>query len=369
MMKRKRLLKIGGKAGTGKSSLIKEAVRRFRSTWPEIPILLVVPTWKAGNVLKEKFPGLLEPVTTYGITYGKPSDDLSRMVRNQQFSEYLDTNNLYFNKLQPVRKNPVIILIDEASMVGAKMLKNLMHVNEGAYITLIGDDGQLLPVKDKPVFLRRDLDFQLSKVFRQAQDNPILRAANAVRDTKADPIRLAINRGVPAFSGALKDIPEGMNIAYINADRSTINRHFNAPMKIRENRELIVNQTRVQDDGVMISSDPITVRLLHREQFEGIYAAKVTYQGASKNDFVDITDTYSRKIKRTVADFNTIYHEYKPVSVAFPTAITCHKAQGSEAAHVNIFPSNRWYGDALRRLTYTALTRSTDTANFVILKN
>lgn len=71
-----------------------------------------------------------------------------------------------------------ILIVDEASMVGAEMLELCMTAYP--HVVCIGDPGQLPPVKDA-VALEDLTCFQLTEIHRQAADSPIIQLAYAAR--------------------------------------------------------------------------------------------------------------------------------------------------------------------------------------------
>jgi len=73
-----------------------------------------------------------------------------------------------------------LIIIDEASMVGGEMLRDLQAY--GVPILAVGDHGQLPPVMDSGELMKNP-DLRLEKIHRQASDNPIIALAHQVRTT------------------------------------------------------------------------------------------------------------------------------------------------------------------------------------------
>jgi exodeoxyribonuclease-5 len=72
-----------------------------------------------------------------------------------------------------------LLVLDEVSMVGADMAQDLLAF--GKPILVLGDPGQLPPVKGTGVFTQAAPDVMLTEVHRQAADSPILRLATMAR--------------------------------------------------------------------------------------------------------------------------------------------------------------------------------------------
>jgi len=164
------LVTLGGYAGSGKSTLIPfimEEMGDLDST------AFCCYTGKAANVLRSKLraAGMEGEAgyigTTHGLLY-KPHTD--------------EKGNVKFVRRTPMDLGECTIrrvVIDEVSMVGAKLMQDLLAF--GIQILAVGDPAQLPPIGDDSVIKRPD--FLLSKIHRQAQDNPIIQLAAHIRET------------------------------------------------------------------------------------------------------------------------------------------------------------------------------------------
>jgi exodeoxyribonuclease-5 len=85
------------------------------------------------------------------------------------------------------RINADIIIIDEASMVGGQMQKDIESY--GIPIFYVGDNAQLPPVGADSGLLDEP-DFQLTDIHRQAAKSPIIRLAQATRNGTLDSLPL-----------------------------------------------------------------------------------------------------------------------------------------------------------------------------------
>src|SRR5437660_760849 len=78
-----------------------------------------------------------------------------------------------------------LIVLDEVSMVDDEIAADVRSY--GKKILVIGDPGQLPPVRGQGAFTRRKPDVFLSEIHRQAADSPIIRLATMARKGEAVP--------------------------------------------------------------------------------------------------------------------------------------------------------------------------------------
>jgi ATP-dependent exoDNAse (exonuclease V) alpha subunit len=72
------------------------------------------------------------------------------------------------------------VVIDEVSMVGAELAKDLLSF--GKKVLVLGDPFQLPPVKDAGFFTNVTPDVMLTEIHRQAADNPIIKMSMEIRE-------------------------------------------------------------------------------------------------------------------------------------------------------------------------------------------
>ncbi len=77
-----------------------------------------------------------------------------------------------------------LIVLDEVSMVGEEMARDLMSF--GKPILVLGDPGQLPPIKGEGAFTRDEPDIMLTEIHRQAAESAIIRLATMAR--RGEPI-------------------------------------------------------------------------------------------------------------------------------------------------------------------------------------
>ena len=72
-----------------------------------------------------------------------------------------------------------LIVLDEVSMVGEDMARDLMSF--GKPILVLGDPGQLPPIKGEGAFTKDAPDIMLTEIHRQAEESAIIRLATMAR--------------------------------------------------------------------------------------------------------------------------------------------------------------------------------------------
>lgn len=181
-------LSIEGAAGTGKSTLIKEAIRGLSS------VAVTAPTHKAKKVVS-KFTGR-RAVTLHSLLGLRPDMSL----------EKYDKNNLLFAQLSNSRMSSFgLVIIDESSMVNKDLYDTIRETaaKSATKVVFIGDPFQLTPVyqynkrmyemdkKLSPVFTDGSIQHvQLTKVERQKDSNPLMFLYDAIRSNIFSPYDL-----------------------------------------------------------------------------------------------------------------------------------------------------------------------------------
>lgn len=122
---------VTGQAGTGKTTIIEEAVAQYRELYPNKEICLTAPTGRAAKRIEE--------------ATGLPAMTCHRALR---FSMPENDDDVGLPAYSNVNKAPYdIIFVDEASMVTVDLRRSLLNaMKKGAVIRWFGDINQLPPV-------------------------------------------------------------------------------------------------------------------------------------------------------------------------------------------------------------------------------
>ena len=80
---------------------------------------------------------------------------------------------------QSIVRDAALIVLDEVSMVGDEMARDLLAF--GKPILVLGDPGQLPPIKGEGAFTKAQPDVMLTEIHRQAGESAIIRLATMAR--------------------------------------------------------------------------------------------------------------------------------------------------------------------------------------------
>ncbi|HSX01070.1 MAG TPA: AAA family ATPase, partial [Candidatus Saccharimonas sp.] len=195
-------LTLGGYAGTGKTTLMAYLRLKLREFDPEARVAFCAYTGKAARVLQErlrdqKVPRKQDSVSTIHSLIYTTSDTPGAANPVWERKESLDRD---------------LIIVDEASMVDEAIWKDLLSF--GVPILAVGDHGQLPPVGSS-FNLMAEPNLRLERIFRQAEDSPIIEVATLARTTGALPVReygagvRKLDRGLPETGLMVQELLEG----------------------------------------------------------------------------------------------------------------------------------------------------------------
>jgi exodeoxyribonuclease V len=196
----RQVFKLFGYAGTGKTELAREVGANAKV------VHYAAFTGKAAQVMRQRG---CAPVST-----------IHKLIYN---ATYDAVNNRYHCRLKSKQElnNISLIIVDEASMIGAPLARDLLSF--GIPILIIGDPGQLPPVNGTGFFMQRP-DAMLTRIHRQAANHPILRLADRVRRGQPLP-RAGYQVGeVLRITGDIEDLT-AYDTILVGTNRSR--RHYN----------------------------------------------------------------------------------------------------------------------------------------------
>ncbi|MFK7944222.1 MAG: AAA family ATPase [Paracoccaceae bacterium] len=431
------ILAVKGKAGSGKTVLLAELAHQLeamglavvRPDWEPSKrqnrrsFAVLAPTNKAASVLRNK--GV--PATTihriiYTPQYDPEFEKLAEWLEGERkerpnveglADEALDRAYAFYQDQNSVpgafaaiglrgadfitgwkrRDEPLdIALVDEASMLDARALEDLSEIF--GMIVLFGDPAQLAPVGDRNaprgqmIFdtVPEGRQLALSRIHRQAADNPILDLAHMLGD--------------PALQ--FEDFEQAVRDAARNDDRVTIAERADADLMAQSPMLVWRNKTRMRlikafraahacperdlVPGEPLICDGLELPMKQRKQRLDLEArglikgAQARYLGPGRKpgfSRVDIAGTEESGI--SVASIIHIEgpDQEEPVIISAArsgalflhgAACTIHKAQGSQWPSVQVFAPDLYAaarsgaeeaGLALwKRLAYVAITRA-----------
>lgn len=160
---------LTGYAGTGKTTLMQRVAAEFQARGKTVA--LTAPTHKAVSVLARKVreAGLaVDCLTIHSLLSLQPETrgDRQEFVRRKG--------------APPV--NVDVVVIDECSMLGADLMAHIRRYLPMSFVLFVGDPAQLPPVGEiaSQAFDTKSRS-HLDTIVRQAEGNPILAAAHAIR--------------------------------------------------------------------------------------------------------------------------------------------------------------------------------------------
>lgn len=203
----KQVFTVTGFAGSGKTSIAIDLIEDV-----EGQVICAAPTAKAAYVMRQK--GLPDPKTLHKVIYlagsgdgsgvdiedkqqelqlerlelaatGMSEDDIELQPRvkvlKRVIKEASDKANAPIFRLNPdsALRHASLLVLDEGSMVDEVIGKDALSF--GVPILVLGDPGQLPPVKGKRFFFRKQSDVHLEEIHRQAKDSPVIRLATMAR--------------------------------------------------------------------------------------------------------------------------------------------------------------------------------------------
>ncbi len=332
--------KLGGYAGTGKTTLLKALRQKLHDARASTRVAAF--TGKAVNVLQRK--GIGDATTIHSLIY-EVEIGVGGVL------------NFHLRSKQDVQAD--LIIIDEASMISTELYEDLCSF--GIPLLFVGDPGQLEPVGDNPNLMAQP-DFVLNKIHRQAESSPIITFANDVR--RGIKITTQKKDGLTVRDKQLswrEVLAHDQVICAKNATRKMLNEKY---------RRLQGNPTDriVPDDKIIV---------LRNNQNLGVFNGMLLFvdsiiEEQNSHWIVNAHDEVDRKFSRlpiwkepfskevgTTPTLPRVKDNIQVVWCDFGYAITCHKSQGSEWDKVLVWhefmPPHIW---DMKRWSYTAITRA-----------
>ncbi len=346
---------LGGYAGVGKTTLIREAVRAMRGRskrkWrhKDSRMAFVAFTGKAANVLRTKLGDALEADdycgTIHGLIY-EPKFDHEGKVCGWKRKDTLDYD---------------LIVCDEASMVNDELDDDLSAFR--VPIFYVGDHGQLPPITGA-LNLMENPDIRLEKIHRQAEGNPIIKLSMLARMDGYIPVGEygQFVRKVDDMNviERITDPQDAMILCGWNKFRGEMNRKIRGisgivdPAPVAGDRVICLRNNK--EKGIYNGMTGKIVSI--EEETTAAYRTEIDMDGAGR--FSGLISRGQFGEEKTMLKVPGWTRE-KPIEVFdFGYCTTVHKAQGSEASRVVLFEQRfQMMDDEMwRRWLYTGVTRA-----------
>ena len=331
-----RPFKLAGLAGTGKSTLVPFIIDALGIDIGSIAFCAY--TGKAAMVLRQK--GI--PASTIHKLIYKPVEDKAGKV--------------HFVKKHMLDYGTKLIIVDESSMVGTQIQKDLESY--GIPILYIGDHGQLPPVSKDLSDIMMKPDFRLETIHRQALDNPIIYIAHKARI--GEQIKLG-TYGNKVMKIMHKKLDDDMlwKATQLLCGRNNTRRNLNLKFRTKLGYQDISEYPVVNDKLICLKNSSESGLI------NGMIGT-CTYYDSKEHDLTFETDYGEAFAGFPVA--HEIFTSAQPVKYEkgieqfdYGYAITVHKSQGSQFNKVLLFEEflgNDW--DLHKRWLYTGITRAVD---------
>jgi exodeoxyribonuclease-5 len=381
------VFRLGGLAGTGKTT-ITASIPDILGLQAENDVAFAAPTGKAAKVLSTKLAAhtattvhrlIYRPIETHCTTCPTYADEAARChgINKRcpahaatEYSEALTECGVKFRRVDPFEDGiiiPKLIVVDEASMVDEYMFDDLTAL--GSRLLFVGDHGQLPPVNGNlNLMAEAALDFKLDRIHRQAEGSLILKIAYGVREGKPLKYFRKDNCSYGPRSRMKIDWASGTDattICYTNRTRNGINRVVRRALNMPDQPtigERVICLRNNQEKGIVNGSQGTISQI---ENQGDAYQLTVDLPGEPK-------PYEGFALAEQFGDDATLQAPRDMDLWTYAYALTCHKAQGSEADDVIIIKENFHPSmsteDRIRWL-YTAVTRAKQSLTIIDWSN
>lgn len=380
---------LSGYAGTGKTFLLKHVVCECLNLVPDKQAAFVAPTGKAASIL---IRGGVPASTIHSLIYKTDDDDFETDENGEIIKK-----RLRFIKRDKLSTELKLIVVDETSMVGDDLMRDLMSFN--IKCLFCGDDAQLPPVNGNSSLLENP-DCSLREIMRQEMDNPIIKLATMARRGEVIPFGnygdIAAVVSKKDFTGKTRRnilLKAGQIICGRNSTRAQLNR------EIRFYNGITSDEPLPQEGEKLICTLNNWERCIDSEGRFHLVNGIIGYCSnvEEKSDGLGVLDFRAEFLEESIHKVpfdegifltGNYYHMYGELAVKtenglvisennfaavhnnkikslelisrfeFAYAITCHKAQGSEFDFVVVFDESRAFSSDASRWLYTAITRA-----------
>lgn len=366
---------LAGYAGSGKTTMARLAVEACGLDPDDyIQVLYAAYTGKAAMVMNRKG---LNANTVHSLIYKLL--ELKGADKKPVFG---------LNPDSPLKYASLLVL-DECSMIGEEIARDL--ISFGTKILVLGDPGQLPPIKSGGYFTERKPDYFLTEIHRQALESAIIRLAHDVRQGGSVPFgdhgdvlklrldeisdedmidhdqiltgthntRRDLNRHFLQHEGFDVDIPYQPGVKVLccrnNADYGIFNGMIGRTSSMADRDDI--------DDDERFFYQSVHVEEGIGDGYEDTGRMRMNFGEFERHwrDPSDEEEAHDALMLSRPSLYNGSDH-IQQMSWDFGYAITVHKSQGSQWPATLLFDDNHlnWLPKDRARLIYTAMTRASD---------
>lgn len=379
---------LAGYAGTGKSTLARHLAGDVNGM-----VLYGAYTGKAALVMRQM--GCRNATTIHRMIYlprDKSRAKLTRMkhdlehleiVRNESQAEpepsilhKIRDLSYYISREEKELKRPAftlngdsevklasLVVIDEVSMVGEDMGEDLLSFDTP--ILVLGDPAQLPPIRSGGFFTRREPDYTLTEIHRQAAGSPVIELATKIR--KGERPTLGEYGESRVLSKGVLTIEDLMGydqiLVGLNATRHDLNKQI---------REVLKRKSSLPEPGdrlVCLRNDHelglLNGALWDVTWCEEVDADLMMVTIKEPDGWLELTVEAHRHYIEHREDDLTHWEIRDAQCFDYGYALTTHKAQGSQWGRVLVIDESRSFREDAKRWLYTAITRAAEAVTII----
>lgn len=369
------IFRIFGYAGTGKTTIVKSIVQDIAGTklFGAYTGKAALVMQRAGLPAKTIHSLIYKPVVPDKIAALRIRAEIDQMTEDNpnrkalfESLEYVSTMHFEMNDNSPLNECDLFIL-DECSMVNEEMANDIAEFN--VPLLILGDPGQLPPISGTGALVRDEPDILLTKIHRQALDNPIIQLSFKARTGEHTPF---------ADYGTSKKITRGMtdNTTLVEADQVLVGKN-----KTRLTLNNRIRRVLGYDKKYPVPGDKLIC--LRNNPKLNLFNGLICTVLEKKDEFDEAIEyrLEDEEGNEIICKIHKAYFEeyYRPGYVKslpfwrlaefeafdFGYAITVHKSQGSQWDNVLLYDDGMctWKGaeEDRKKWLYTGITRAAET--------
>lgn len=397
------VFRLFGFAGTGKTTIMHKAIEALNFSVHDTEVMFGAFTGKASLVMRRH--GLPRARTIHSMIYSVSEateaeiDEANKLLVSKQLAvadlafgsterfcmdaeigalelriKDMKKPRFGLNEQSEVRDAKLVVL-DEVSMVGQDMAKDLLSFEKP--ILVLGDPGQLPPIRGEGAFTMQNPDIMLTEIHRQAAESPIIRLATMAR--QGQPINF------DRYSEAVWKMhmgrltPEQMlKASQVICGKNATRRDLNNRLRSAAGFD-IYNPLPVQGEKLICLKNDGERDLINGMFLEAINCEWATYDVEKYRFMAQLRDADDHGnliaggapqmvygghfLDQLQFDEKRLERDYKTrkklIEATFGWAITCHKAQGSQWENVIVWDDGLGQTQTDRnKWLYTAITRA-----------